>query len=144
MTAASAHRYPVQSPLETTAPSWSVHICLWPGFYRPSSGPSTSLCTAQVVRRPSALLVPSLPRPMILLAKGLMSTPFKSWVRKICWRRDRLLPTPVFLGFPGDSAGKESACNTETWVRFLSWEDPLEGGKATHSSILAWRILWTV
>ena len=32
-----------------------------------------------------------------------------SWVRKICWRRDRL-PTPVFLGFPGSSAGKESAC----------------------------------
>ena len=28
----------------------------------------------------------------------------------ICWRRDRL-PTPVFLDFPGDSAGKESACN---------------------------------
>ena len=28
---------------------------------------------------------------------------------KICWRRDRL-PTPVFLGFPGGSAGKESAC----------------------------------
>ena len=29
---------------------------------------------------------------------------------RICWRRDRL-PTPVFLGFPGGSAGKESACN---------------------------------
>ena len=28
----------------------------------------------------------------------------------------------------------------ETWVRFLGWEDPLEKGKATHSSILAWRI----
>ena len=35
---------------------------------------------------------------------------FNSWVEKICWRRDRL-PTPVFLGFPGGSAGKESACN---------------------------------
>ena len=32
----------------------------------------------------------------------------------------------------------------ETWVRPLSWEDPLEKGKATHSSILAWRIPWTV
>ena len=31
----------------------------------------------------------------------------------------------------------------ETWVRFLGWEDPLEEGKATHSSILAWRIPWT-
>ena len=33
-----------------------------------------------------------------------------SWVGKICWRRVRL-PTAVFLGFPGGSAGKESACN---------------------------------
>ena len=32
----------------------------------------------------------------------------------------------------------------ETWVRSLGWEDPLEKGKATHSSILAWRIPWSV
>ena len=32
----------------------------------------------------------------------------------------------------------------ETWLRSLGWEDPLEKGKATHSSILAWRIPWTV
>ena len=83
-------------------------------------------------------------------------------------------------GFPGSSAGRESACNTgdsglilglgrypgegigyplqyswaslvaqmvknlhamqETWVLSLGWEDPLEEGMATHSSILAWRI----
>ena len=35
---------------------------------------------------------------------------FDPWVGKICWRRDRL-PAPVFSGFPGGSAGKESACN---------------------------------
>ena len=29
----------------------------------------------------------------------------------------------------------------ETWVRSLGWEDPLEEGRATHSSILAWRML---
>ena len=39
---------------------------------------------------------------------------FLSW--EILWRRDRL-PTPVFLGFPGGSAGKESACMWETWVQ---------------------------
>ena len=84
------------------------------------------------------------------------------------------------MGFPGNSAGKESACNEgdpgsipgsgsspkewigypfqyfwaslvaqmgknlsavqETWIRSLGWEDPLEEGMATHSSILAWRI----
>ena len=32
----------------------------------------------------------------------------------------------------------------ETWVQSLDWEDPLEKGKATHSSILAWRISWTL
>ena len=32
----------------------------------------------------------------------------------------------------------------ETPVRFLGWEDPLEKGKVTHSSILAWRISWTI
>ena len=31
----------------------------------------------------------------------------------------------------------------ETWVQSLGWEDPLEKGKATHFSILAWRIPWT-
>ena len=31
----------------------------------------------------------------------------------------------------------------ETWVRSLTWEDPLEKEMATHSSILAWRIPWT-
>ena len=31
----------------------------------------------------------------------------------------------------------------ETWVPSLGWEDPLEKRMATHSSILAWRILWT-
>ena len=32
----------------------------------------------------------------------------------------------------------------ETWVGSLGWEDPPEKGKATHSSMLAWRIPWTV
>ena len=32
----------------------------------------------------------------------------------------------------------------ETWVQSLDWKDPMEKGKATHSSILAWRIPWPV
>ena len=59
----------------------------------------------------------------------------ETWVGKIPWRRDRL-PTPVFLGFPGGPDGKESACNAGD----LGWEDPLEEGMTTHSSILTWRI----
>ena len=38
---------------------------------------------------------------------------------------------------------KEPACNAGSWVWSLGWEDPLEKGMATHSSILAWRIPWT-
>ena len=40
--------------------------------------------------------------------------------------------------------GKNSPAMQETWVRSLGWEDPLEKGKSTHSTILAWRIPWTV
>ena len=48
------------------------------------------------------------------------------------------------LGFPGSSAGKESACNVGDLGLIPGWEDPLEKGMATHSSILAWRIPWTL
>ena len=71
--------------------------------------------------------------------------------------------TPVqFLGWedlPGEGIGypllyswdyslvaqlvKNPPAMRETWVQSLGWEDPLEKGKATHSSILAWRIPWT-
>ena len=39
---------------------------------------------------------------------------------------------------------KNSPAMQETWVWSLGWEDPLEKVLATHSNILAWRILWTV
>ena len=42
--------------------------------------------------------------------RSLHQVYFNSWIGKIPWRRDRL-PTPVFLGFPGGSEGKESTCN---------------------------------
>ena len=37
---------------------------------------------------------------------------------------------------------KNPSAMWETWFRSLGWEDPLEKGKAAHSSILAWRIPW--
>ena len=39
---------------------------------------------------------------------------------------------------------KNLSAMQETWVQSLGWEDPLEKGKANHSSMLAWRIPWTV
>ena len=71
--------------------------------------------------------------------------------------------TPVQILGSGRSPGKQIGCQLqcswaslvaelvknppalrETWVWSLGWEDPLERRKATHSSILAWRIPWTV
>ena len=39
---------------------------------------------------------------------------------------------------------KSPTAMREIWVRSQGWEDPLEKGMATHSSILAWRIPWAV
>ena len=81
-----------------------------------------------------------------------------------------LNPGSLTMGFPGGSDVKASTCNAgdprsvpgsgrysgegigyplqyswaslvaQTWVRSLGWEDPLEEGLATHSSIIVWRI----
>ena len=56
-----------------------------------------------------------------------------------------LSKSPFWFVSSCSSAGKEAACNVrDTWVRSLGWEDPLEKGKAIHSSILASRIPRTV
>jgi len=50
------------------------------------------------------------------------------------------------IGFPGGTVVKNLPAKQEmqeTQVQSLGWEDPLEKGMATHSSILAWRIPWT-
>ena len=46
-------------------------------------------------------------------------------------------------GFPGSFTVKSPPAKEETWVRSLGWEDPLEEGMATPSSVLAWRVSWT-
>ena len=59
----------------------------------------------------------------------MQETPLDTWVGKICWRRGRL-PSPVFLGFPCGSAGKESAHNAgdlgwrpefDPWIGKIPW-----------------------
>ena len=59
---------------------------------------------------------------------------FLGW--EIPWKRDRLC-NPVFLGVPGGSDSQEFNAMRKTWVQSLGSEDPLEEGRATHSSILA-------
>ena len=48
--------------------------------------------------------------------------------------------TIPIVDFPGGSVGKESACKAGDSDSVPGWDDPLEEGMATHSSILAWRI----
>ena len=52
------------------------------------------------------------------------------------------LCSKLMLTFSGGSNSKESDARQETWVRSLGWDDPLEEGMATHSSVLAWRVPW--
>ena len=47
------------------------------------------------------------------------------------------------MGFLVAQMVKNLYAMQETWARSLDWEDPLEKRKATHSSILVWRISWT-
>ena len=54
-----------------------------------------------------------------------------------------LPPAAYSLGFLGGSDNKEFAFNAGDQVCSLGGEDPMEKEKATHSSILAWRITWT-
>ena len=53
--------------------------------------------------------------------------------------KNRLNPSVVWTSLVAQRV-KNLLAMRETWVRSLGWEDPLEEGMATHSSILAWRI----
>ena len=64
------------------------------------------------------------------------------WRDKLGIWDEQIHSTVHKIGFPGGASGKETTCQCrrcrwETQVRFLGWEDPLEKGMATHSSILA-------
>ena len=48
----------------------------------------------------------------------------------------------MFMGFLVAQMVKRLPAMWETWVRSLGREDPLEKEMATHSSILAWKVLW--
>ena len=59
-------------------------------------------------------------------------------------KQQQKIHTTIYkMGFPGGSVAKNSLAKQEMWVQSLGQEDPLEKEMATHSSILAWKILWT-
>ena len=92
------------------------------GFIYPS-GSGWGFSGSSVVKNPSAK----------------QETHFDLWVGKIPWTRQW---HPLQCSWTSLVAQlvKNLPAMRETWVRPLDWEDPLEKGKATHSSMLAWRI----
>ena len=68
---------------------------------------------------------------------------FDSWVGKIRWRRDRL-STPVFMGFPGGSAGKESTWDAGDLGSIPGLGRSPGEGKGYALQYSAWRIPWTI
>ena len=88
-------------------------------------------------------VMPSLVARLVKNPPAMQETLIRFLGRKILCRRDRL-PSPLFSGFSSGSSGKESTCNARNLNSFLGWKDPLEKGTATNSSILVWRIPWTV
>ena len=65
----------------------------------------------------------------------------KDWITWFCENRAEVFVFRVSLMA---QLVKNPPAMQETWVRSLDWENPLKKGKGTHSSILAWRIPWTV
>ena len=103
---------------------------------------------------------------MISLKENLFLYPslknrLKEYVKYICFKDVKLLTFlfTIYCGERGTLFGtsfklfeaslvaqlvKNLPAMRETWVGSLGWEDPLEKGKSTHPSILAWKIPWTV
>ena len=83
------------------------------------------------------LLQTSLIAQLVKNLPAVQETRFNYWVGKICWRRD-MLPTPVFLGFPCGSAGKESTSNVGdlSSVPGLGWSPEGKGYPLQYSCLV--------
>ena len=95
------------------------------GLHSPTAPKSLIPCSSKTLRPERH------PQGLGFLSSGMWSTHRN--IFKVTWRAS-LVAQRV----------KNSPAMWETWVRSLGGEDPLEKGKATHSSILAWKVSWTV
>ena len=89
----------------------ALGLCCCAGAFSSCEGRGYS-CSAQASHCCGISHWASLIAQLVKNPPAMQETWFDSWVRKICWRKDRL-PTPVFLDFPCGSAGRESASNVE-------------------------------
>ena len=83
------------------------------------------------------LFLASLVAQLVKNPPAMHESPVQFWVEKFPWRRDRL-PTPVFLGFPGDSDSKESACSVGDLASIPVLRRSLGGG---HGNLLQYSCL---
>ena len=86
---------------------------------------------------------PSLIAQLVKNPPAMQETLVQFLVGKIPWRRDRL-PTPVFMGFPGGSAGKESACSAGVPGLILGLGGSPGEGKGYPLQYSGLEIPWTV
>ena len=75
---------------------------------------------------------------------AMQETPVQSLGRKDPLEKGIGYPLQYSLASVVAQLVKNPSGMWKTWIRSLGWEDALEKGKAIHSSILAWRIPWTV
>ena len=81
---------------------------------------------------------------LVMNPPAMQETPVRFLGREDLWEKGLGYPPQYSLASLVAQLVKNPPAMQETWVRSLGSEDPLEKGKATHSSILAWRIPWTV
>ena len=109
---------------------WLLEVALFLGFQLPSFN-HINLTSVLVITSLTADLQPPFSKDSNYYI-GSVHLPSTYWVQVSQRKR-----------FPGSSDGKESPAVQETWVQSVGWEDSLEMGMATHSSVFAWRIPWT-
>ena len=100
-----------------------------------------SLCTQYRGRFLSGVFQAGIPEWVaIFSSKG--SSPPRDWTQVSCLLRCQLDGLPLWASLMAQTV-KNLPAMQETWVWSLGWGDPLEKGKATHSSTFDWRIPWT-
>ena len=126
-------RCPVHKGCDPSCSPW-VSLCL-------HASPSVSHVVCWEVGCGTQQRCSSEPLPMVFVKLSPRHL-FKTWSFK---NAEFEVNSREGNGFPGGTSGKEFTCRRCKRRGFnpWGWEDPLEEGKATHSSILAWRIPWT-
>ena len=139
--------------------------CSMPGFpvlhYLPEFAQTRFHCVSDAIQPSHHLSPPSSPAlsPSHQMAKGLelqLKHQSFQWIFRVDFLEEVkninskmrnydldgiFITSPIYTKL--SQRVKDLPATRETWIRSLGWEDPLEKGMVTHSSILTWRIPWT-